>query len=142
MAYNKMNELKHKVPDWVRNGFKNKEDIDSIEHFGIYLADAKKNNYGVWKKGNNAISTSQIRIIYGEILRLKMQFNETAMLLLRPKIAYAASRNRGDAYRALQEVVKLAIDTVAESNDKQKAFANLASFFEAIIAYHKAHGGD
>lgn len=141
MAYQKMNQMEQKVPEWIENGFSSKEDIDLIEEFGKHIADAREKKDGSYFAGRNAISTSQIRIAYGEISRLKMQFDETAMMMLRPKIAYAAARDGGPVYRDLQKVISSGIDTVANSEDKKKSFTNLANLFEAILAYHKAYGG-
>lgn len=141
MAYRQMNKMKEKIPQWIENGFKQRSDMDLIEDFGKYLADAKSTNRGGWKAGWNAISTSQIRIAYGEVTRLKMQFDESAMLMLRPKMAYAASRQNGDTYRDLQMVIAEGINSVANMQDKKSAFNNLANIFEAILAYHKAYGG-
>lgn len=141
MAYNKIKDIKSKIPTWVNQGFTSKSDIDLIEDFGKYLADARPNDRGGWKSGWNAISTSQIRIAYGEVTRLKMQFDESSMMMLRPKIAYAAARDGGQTYRDLQVVISEGINSVSESNEKKKAFLNLANLFEALLAYHKAYGG-
>jgi len=141
MAYNKMKTLEQKVPEWILNGFKTKEDIDLVEDFGKHVADAREGNDGRYFSGRNAISTSQIRIAYGEVSRLKMQFDETSMMMLRPKIAYAAARDGGPVYKDFQKVMSTGIDSVSNSDNKEKAFANLAYLFEAILAYHKAYGG-
>lgn len=141
MAYQKMNQLEQKVPQWITGGFSSKEDIDLIEDFGKHIADPRPGRDGRFFSGRNAISTSQIRIAYGEVSRLKMQFDETAMMMLRPKIAYAAARDGGPVYKDLQKVISMGIDSVSASENKKKSFANLANLFEAILAYHKAYGG-
>ena len=134
MGFKNMNHLEKSVPHWIKNGFSNKKDLDLIEHFGKYVA-GKAGGQG------KSISTSQIRIAYGEISRLKMQFDHTDVMMLRPKIAYAAAREGGDKYKDLKKVLTIAVDTVTESKNKEAAFNNLASMFEAILAYHKAYGG-
>ncbi|MCC5904835.1 MAG: type III-A CRISPR-associated protein Csm2 [Balneolaceae bacterium] len=141
MAYRQLEEIKKKIPQWIEEGFKSKGDMDLIEDFGKYLADARSTKWGGWREGRNAISTSQIRIAYGEVTRLKMQFDETAMLMLRPKMAYAASRQSSDAYKDLQIVITEGINSISNSDNKQSAFNNLANIFEAMLAYHKAYGG-
>lgn len=141
MAYRQLDKVREKIPGWIEHGFTSHEDMDLIEDLGKYLADAREGNRGGWFAGRNAISTSQIRIAYGEITRLKMQFNESAMMMLRPKIAYAAARDGGDVYKDLQMVISTGIDQVSKSNNKQNAFTNLANLFEAMLAYHKAYGG-
>lgn len=142
MGYRKIDDLKSKIPHWIENGFSSKGDIDLIEDFGKYLADARKDKRGRWRSGWNAISTSQIRIAYGEVTRLKMQFDESSMMMLRPKIAYAAARDGGDTYQDLQTAITTGINKVSESKEKSKAFNNLANLFEALLAYHKAYGGN
>jgi|SRR5690625_1289504 len=141
MAYRQMNKMKEKIPQWIENGFRVQSDIDLIEDFGKYLADAQPTKWGGWKSGKNSISTSQVRIVYGEITRLKMQFDESSMLMLRPKMAYAASRQSGNTYKDLQVVISEGINLVANSKDKKSAFNNLANIFEAMLAYHKAYEG-
>lgn len=135
MAFRELNSLEEAVPRWIKKGFSSKKDLDLIEHFGKYIA-GKAGGRG------KSISTSQIRIAYGEISRLKMQFDETDMMMLRPKIAYAAAREGGEIYKDLRKVLTIAIDKVSELDDKEKAFKNLASMFEAMLAYHKAYGGN
>ena len=134
MAYKDLNKLERTIPKWIESGFSSKEDLDLIEDFGKYIA-GKSGGRG------KSISTSQIRIAYGEISRLKMQFDETDIMMLRPKIAYAAAREGGDKYQDLKKVLSIGIDKVSNSNDKKSAFNNLASMFEAMLAYHKAYGG-
>ncbi len=142
MAYKELNTIKRKIPEWIEKGFSSKEDIDLIEDFGKYIADAKEGKNGKWFAGRNAISTSQIRIAYGEVTRLKMQFDETAMMLLRPKIAYAAARDGGYIFNDFQKIISTGVDAVSASQNKKAAFNNLANIFEAILAYHKAYGGN
>lgn len=136
MTYDIQNIVKN-VPDWIENGFKTKEDMDQIETFGKYIA-------GKMNKRDKSITTSQIRIAYGEISRLKMRFDDTSLsdlMMLRAKIAYAAAREGGDTYRNLQKVITKGIDCASASQDINNAFKNLAHLFEAILAYHKAYGG-
>ena len=59
------------------------------------------------------------------------------LLMLKPKLAYAAKRH-GGGVDTLKEVLTQAIDRVG--ND-QKKFNRFVDFFEAILAYHKAYGG-
>jgi CRISPR-associated protein Csm2 len=63
----------------------------------------------------------------------KLRFSkiETEIVLLKPKLAYAAARQ--NAVKPLNEVMKFAIDKVKSSED----FYRLVQFIESIIAYHK-----
>jgi CRISPR-associated protein Csm2 len=90
----------------------------------------------------NRLTTSQIRNVFGEVKRLQMRpFDRQAarqLLLLKPRLAYQAGRH-GGAVRDLARVLSKAVDRVGE--DPQR-FANFVEFFEAILAYHRAEGGE
>jgi CRISPR-associated protein Csm2 len=60
---------------------------------------------------------------------------ETEVVLLKPKLAYAAARQK--AAKPLNDVISVAIDQVHSRED----FDRLVQFIESIIAYHKAEGG-
>ncbi|GIV63108.1 MAG: hypothetical protein KatS3mg045_0447 [Bellilinea sp.] len=66
------------------------------------------------------------------------------LILLKPKMEYRARRERGQAVRALVDVLKPALDAVTKAPvDKQDEYFNrFVEFFEAILAYHKAYGGN
>lgn len=91
----------------------------------------------------NGLSTSQIRNIFGEVKRLQMrgEFDQQAsreLILLKPKLAYQAGRHNTTKVPELAKVLSEAIDRVGSD---QRRFENFVDFFEAILAYHKAHGG-
>jgi CRISPR-associated protein Csm2 len=67
--------------------------------------------------------------------KLKFAEIEADIVLLKPKLAYAAARQ--DAVKSLNRVMSEAIDKVHSEED----FDRLVQFMEAIIAYHKAEGG-
>lgn len=60
---------------------------------------------------------------------------EPEIVLLKPKLAYAAARQR--AAKPLSDVMSAAIDKVHSLED----FERLVQLIESIIAYHKAEGG-
>jgi len=60
------------------------------------------------------------------------------LILLKPKMAYRARRERGKAVSDLVDVLRPALDLV-KGNDGN--FQRFVEFFEAILAYHKAYGG-
>lgn len=98
------------------------------------------------------VTTSQIRNAYGELTRLRMKENvqKGEILRLKPKLAYSAGRNRTskrkDSYFYLKNIIDHAVDITCEDGiskeDINIRFQNLALLFEAILAYHKAYGGD
>jgi len=94
---------------------------------------------GVGKHIVRGVSSSHIRNIYGAVKQMEMsEFNYHALVLLKPKIAYAAKRNRSREADDLKNILSTAIDAVGNSKD---SFERFADFFEAILAYHKAYGG-
>ena len=78
-------------------------------------------------------------------------YEPTKFIMLKPKLAYAVGRAKasgkgGNAgkIKYFYEVIVDAIDKVACAGDlekQEKAFKNFITFFEAIVAYHKATGG-
>ncbi len=88
---------------------------------------------------NQGLTTSQIRNIYGLVKKMEMKgFNEHEMMMLKPKMAYAAARASGQGARTLSQVLSDAIDAVGSDPEKFPRFVDL---FEAILAYHKEAGG-
>lgn len=87
------------------------------------------------------LTTSQIRNVFGSVKKIEMsefdsQKTPKELLLLSPKLAYAASRpGAKEGIRHLKDVLIKAIDLVGDSEDR---FANFCNFFEAILAYHRA----
>jgi CRISPR-associated protein Csm2 len=94
---------------------------------------------GVGKYIARGVSSSHIRNIYGSVKQMEMSgFNYHELVLLKPKIAYAAKRNSSSAADDLKNILTAAIDAVGDDKDR---FQRFADFFEAILAYHKAYGG-
>ena len=85
------------------------------------------------------LTTSQIRNIYGAVKKMQMkgELDTHKLLMLKPKLAYAAKRH-GGGVETLKDVLTQAIDHVG---DDSKKFNRFVDFFEAILAYHKAYDG-
>lgn len=95
------------------------------------------------------LSTSQIRGIFGTIRKIEMNWREEGdearqmrarrdLLLLKPKLAYQAKKERGRGVKEFANVLLPAIDMV--ENDTEN-FHRFVDFVEAILAYHKAYDG-
>jgi len=90
------------------------------------------------------LATSQIRAIFGEVRRIEGDWKidpkraHKNLILLKPKMAYRAKRERGKGVEDLVAVLDPAIDLV-QGNEEN--FTRFVEFFEAILAYHKAYGG-
>ncbi len=87
------------------------------------------------------LTTSQIRNVYGMVKKMEMQGYERSkadLILLKPKLAYAAARPQAkQGTKDLKTVLTMAIDAVKDEG----SFERFVSFFEAILAYHRAAGG-
>lgn len=106
------------------------------------------------KELSRALSTSQIRAIFGEVRSIQATWESgnaqreralRRLILLKPKMAYRARRERGQGVEQLRKVLDAAIDQVlaaSDENEKNNRFQRFVEFFEAILAYHKAYGGN
>jgi CRISPR-associated protein Csm2 len=98
------------------------------------------------------LKTNQIRKFLDAVNRLKSQLAkdpnkdfatiESELVFLRPKLAYAAARQRKDdkdlgPVEPLKQVLEAAIKKVNDPQD----FERLVQLIESIIAYHKDEGG-
>jgi CRISPR-associated protein Csm2 len=102
---------------------------------------------------NQGLATNQIRSLYGEVLQIQALWGMgqdqrrqalRRLILLKPKMAYRARRERGKAVQNLVSVLEPALDLVISEGDPDRQnqnFRNFVDFFEAILAYHKAYGG-
>lgn len=90
------------------------------------------------------ITTSQLRKIFSEIKHIELEtksaggkdaFNIDRVKMLKPKIAYLAGREK--RLKPFKEVMDAYISKVKDVED----FGRLAEFMQAIMAYHKYHGG-
>jgi CRISPR-associated protein Csm2 len=100
------------------------------------------------KEIHSDVTTSQIRNVYGTVKKLEMlnKFDEKEhrqLLLLKPKLAYARGKvtneHKRESFKKLEQALGYAIDAV--STKDAETFKRFCNFFEAILAYHKAHGG-
>lgn len=132
------------APDWIRNKL-TPETIQYAEEFGKWLAGKGHDPL----RRDQALTNTQFRNIYSEVVRIKMQpfeENEKDFLLLKARMAYTMARDNKPGGKALKAVLQAAMDEVmkVENDDKsikQKRFDRFADFFEAILAYHSAFGG-
>jgi CRISPR-associated protein Csm2 len=130
--------------DWITNGITGPA-VTCAEAFGRYLCNPTQDQRTQqWRAGNNAMTTSQIRNIYGEIKRIQakgFEDQKSSFLLLRPKLAYAEARvtakSRESRIIAFRDIMDYAHQHVAG----EKHYQNFVDFFEATLAYHKYYGG-
>lgn len=95
----------------------------------------------------NKLTKSQIRNLFGTVRQIQMNWPSSLspeeeksrvreLLLLKPKLAYQATRQKG--VKPLADVLDLAIDQV---DGRRERFQRLVELFEAILAYHTKYGG-
>jgi CRISPR-associated protein Csm2 len=119
-------------PKWIKEG-SSPEMIEACEFIGRFMAHAGKND-------NQALTKSQIRNVFGEIKRIQIKGFENekkSFYLLKPKVAYNAGRHNKLGILVFKEYFNLAHACVENASD----YEHFCDFFEAILAYHKAHGG-
>ncbi len=105
------------------------------------------------------LTTSQIRALFGEVRQIQAEWGINRqrafrrLVLLRPKMAYRARKERGKAVEELVKVLDPALNYVIKAgprpqnqppgtrDNQDDNFQRFAEFFEAILAYHKAYGG-
>lgn len=83
------------------------------------------------KKNKDQLTEEDLKVIETKIF----DAIDPDIVLLKPKLAYAASRQ--NAVEPLQRVMSAAIDKTHSTKD----FERLVQLIESIIAYHKAAGG-
>ncbi|MBW4652560.1 MAG: type III-A CRISPR-associated protein Csm2 [Kaiparowitsia implicata GSE-PSE-MK54-09C] len=127
--------------------------LNNLQNYDIRTLVKHAEEFGPFLR-NRRLETNQIRKFLDAINRLKAQLTqgdtegsvpkddsalfadiETDIVLLKPKLAYAAARQ--EAAKPLSEVMAVAIDRVHSLKD----FERLVQLVESIIAYHKAEGG-
>jgi len=115
--------------------------VKIADEVGSFLVKGKylKNN----KQDSMGIKVSQIRRFLDAVRRIeaglkKGDFEQIkgSIILLRPKLAYAAGRE--DKIKPLMNVLDPAIKSGAESREN---FEKLLRLIEGIIAYHRYYGG-
>lgn len=141
MSDNEVNDGIRNIESWVIGGI-NKEAIEFAEGFGKRLAKLKE------RGKDEFLTTTQIRNVFGEVRRIQMnqkrEYNDSPVLLLLPKLAYAAKRANRKAVLDLSNVLSNGIRAITDATtevEKLKRFENFTNFFEAVLAYHKAADG-
>lgn len=129
---NVLGDYGSKISDWITKGI-DKDTIKFADDFGGQIA-------------NGGLTTSQIRIVFGEMRRIQMngyKNQKTDFLLLKAKLAYAVKRHNKQGLTDFFKLFEKAYDAVDKDNDDngEKHFKNMMDLTEAVLAYHKYHGG-
>lgn len=125
---------REEIQQWVSNG-PTVDLIRSAEAFGRRLVEGK-------------LTTSQIRQVFTKMKNIESKGMDVTrladLLMLKPLIAYAAGRNKCEGLRHLKDLVCHGIDQVAAASGDElgSRFKNFVKLFEAVLAYHRASGGN
>ena len=120
---------------WITEGADDKM-IEYAKKLAHFMVDSKKDG--------EKVSSSQLRNIYGEVMRIKQKgFNKgkTDFLLLKPKVAYNYGRIKNSQQKERFKVFLNDFNKAHALVESEKTFDNFHKYFEAILAYHKYYGG-
>ena len=114
--------------EWIKNGA-NEEMVSFAERCGKELV-------------NGGLTNSKIRSIYGEVKRIpgvkNFEKSKSSFFLLKPTVAYAYGRDRGNAgLKLFKEIFDGAFPYVSDDT----TYNNFCNLMEAVLAYHRAFGG-
>lgn len=98
------------------------------------------------KNVSKNVKTNQVRNFFSGVLRIKTDFARSqkyedvrlALLMLKPKLAYAAGRQKGVRFFA-EEMTKVVEATLQAGNEE--GLKRFFLFVESVVAYHKYYGG-
>ncbi len=131
--YNKRQNQKELIDDFKSDWIKlaiDKKSIDYCAKFGEYLVSERT-------------TTSQLRNFFEELRRIQNtgEFKDdeipTSVLMLKPRLAYAAKRSNSNGMRVLYNIFDKKVFSHLDTPDNFDRFVHL---MEAIIAYHKFNG--
>ncbi|HQH18486.1 MAG TPA: type III-A CRISPR-associated protein Csm2 [Bacteroidales bacterium] len=131
---------KELIQKWVKSGIE-KDTVDKAFQWGKELVEPNKKPFD-----QDALTTSQIRNVFGELRRIQLngyKKEKTAFLLVKPKLAYAAKRHKKKGVDMFYKLFCDAYDAMDFKDDDKGEihFENLMNLMEAVLAYHKYHGG-
>ena len=95
------------------------------------------------------LKTTQLRKLFGEIKENERKLNEkdwkdieADFYMIRPNLAYAKARRLvPDDFFKLMSVCMSKVDSGSDEQKKEN-YRRFVQFLEAIVAYHKYHGGN
>ncbi len=122
---------KQKIQNWIKTGIDSTA-IDEYDRLGQKLA----------KEG---LTSTQFRAIFGSVRKIQLfgiKEQLTEFLLLKPKMAYTYRRH-GDKMKTFYDFFICSFEAVVGPKEElEKRFKNFADSLEAVLAFHKYHGGN
>ena len=133
---------------WVTDGI-SIEMTKQAKEIADNLAKSGKKSENGKERSVKPMSTNQLRKFFGEIKRIQASgFSADTVddvIMLKPKLAYAVGRDKCESKIYLfYEEIGPALDKIdcKDITEGEKHFKNFIKIFEAIVAYHKAAGGE
>ncbi len=128
-----MDQLQFKT-EWIEIGGASKEFVDFANHFGRVLKDGR-------------FTTSQFRNFYSTLKTIEMkgfQNTKPKFYMLKPLLAYGQARQGSKGYNEFKRVMDQCLNFImdADESKREEYFKNFCRIVEAILAYHRAHGGN
>ncbi len=120
--------------EWIKIGGASKDFVEFADRFGRQLKEER-------------LTSSQFRNFYSTLKTIEMKGFEktkTKFYMLKPLLAYGQARQDSRGYRAFKDVMDQCLDFIMDSDKEhqEQYFKNFCRIVEAILAYHKAHGGN
>ncbi len=134
---NKQNVI---TEDFLKSGI-TEEVINYAEALAYHLIERRENGSVIKER---SFSTSQLRSFFSEIRRIELKEFEKSksnFIMLKPKLVYAIARNKSKAPKQY-ELFKEVVESLLKKVDSEEKFKNFVLFMEAVVAYHKAFGGE
>lgn len=130
---NVVSEIKQKLQNFQSTGLKNLP-ADELVNIAYKMGEHLK---------NLDLKTTQIRRFLDGVRKIDVQsdkgknFKSDLVVLLKPKLAYAAGRDQ-TKIMPLMQILEPAITAGAKTYED---FKRLLALIEGIVAYHRFHGG-
>ena len=129
---------------WItsREGITN-DVINWAKDFGNFLAKPKDSNNRDYL---DKLSTSQLRKFFGKLRRIQAEGyekNKNELYMLKAQLAYANGRDKKSGRNQTKiDVFYNELSSAIDYIQNEKHFRNFVNIVEAIVAYHKAAGGE
>lgn len=94
------------------------------------------------------LTTSQIRSLFTEVRQIQYDWQvkpdraKHRLILLKPKMRYRVGRQTREARKPVETLVGVLEPALDLVQGDAANFRRFVEFFEAILAYHKAYGGN
>ena len=131
-SQNASNQQLRRIPLDLLNRNFNADDIDIFKSWGSSLA-------------RSNVKMTQLRKFFSELKRIEADFERlnNRIIFLDPQLAYAAARaDKNEAKNKLKELHNALSPLIRSINEDKNKYKRFVRIFEAIIAYHKAEGGE